>query len=69
MKMQRTKSDPIPPLFADMADRCGAHSSALMAGLREGHLLKMESAARALLGQVKALVELMDMRKQEVRHD
>lgn len=69
MKIQRTKSEPIPPLFADMADRCGAHSSALMAGLREGNLLKMESSARALLGQVKAMVDLMDMRKQEVSHD
>ena len=69
MKKLRHQSESIPPLFADMADRCGAHSSALMAGLREGNLIKMESSARALLGQVSALVELMDMRKQEVRHD
>ena len=69
MKMLRTKSEPIPQLYTEMADRCGAHSSALLSGLREGNLLKMESSARALLGQVKAMVDLMDMRKQEVRHD
>ena len=69
MKKALNQIDPIPPLFADMADRCGAHSSALLAGLREGNLLKMESSARALLGQVKAMVDLMDMRKQEVKHD
>ncbi len=69
MKTQRTQGEPLPKLYVDMADRCGAHSSALMAGLREGNLIKMESSARALLGQVKSLVDLMDMRKQEVRHD
>lgn len=69
MKIQRTQGEPLPKLYVDMAERCGAHSSALMAGLREGNLLKMESSARALLGQVQAMVDLMDMRKQEVSHD
>ena len=69
MKMQRTQGDPIPKLYADMAERCAGHSSALMAAVRVGHVLAMLSAARALLGQVKAMVDLMDMRKQEVKHD
>ena len=69
MKMQRTKGDPLPKLYVDMAERCAGHSSALMAAVRVGHVLAMLSAARALLGQVAALVELMECAGKGVAHD
>ena len=62
MKMQRTQGDPIPKLYADMAERCAGHCSALMAAVRVGHVLAMLSSARALLGQVSALAEALEAR-------
>lgn len=69
MKMQRTKGEPIPKLYADMAERCAGPCSALMAAVRVGHVLAMLSSARALLGQVAALVELMESAGKGVAHD
>ena len=69
MKKLRNQSESIPPLFADMAERCAGHCSALMAAVRVGHVLAMLSAARALLGQVAALVELMERAGKGVAHD
>lgn len=69
MKMQRTQGEPLPKLYVDMADRCAGHCSALMGAVRVGHVLAMLSAARALLGQVAALVELMERAGKGVAHD
>ena len=69
MKMQRTQGEPLPKLYVDMSDRCAGHCSALMAAVRVGHVLAMLSSARALLGQVSALVELMEMAGKGVQHD
>lgn len=69
MKMQRTKGEPLPKLYVDMAERCAGHCSALMGAVRVGHVLAMLSSARALLGQVAALVELMESAGKGVAHD